>query len=204
MVKSILLDLWKGRDFLENIIIVSNVQKNISYFEFMLKSIDAKNVSVVFSCKEAREIMLNKPIDLVIVDSPLKDELGRNFSIDAGKNDTTQVLYCVDKNDYAKSYEELLKYGVITIEKPFDRILIKKYLDSFSINNKKLRKMTKENKKLSDKIENIKTIDRAKYILISYLNMTEKEAHKYIEKQAMDTRVSKIEIAINILKTYES
>lgn len=189
---------------MENVIVVSNNEKNINYFNFMLKTIDVKNISNANTCKEAREIMLNKIIDLIIVDSPLKDELGRNFSIDASKNNITQVLYCVEKKDYALSYEEILKHDVITIEKPFDRALIKKYLDNCTINNKKLRKMAKENKKLSDKIENIKTIDRAKYILMSYLNMTENEAHKYIEKQAMDTRVSKIEIAINILKTYES
>jgi len=34
--------------------------------------------------------------------------------------------------------------------------------------------------------------------------MSEKEAHKYIEKQAMDLRVTKRTIAEGILKTYEN
>ena len=33
--------------------------------------------------------------------------------------------------------------------------------------------------------------------------MSESQAHRYIEKQAMDLRVTKKEIAENILKTYE-
>ena len=33
--------------------------------------------------------------------------------------------------------------------------------------------------------------------------MTEAEAHRYMEKQAMDQRVSKRELAENIIKTYE-
>lgn len=46
-------------------------------------------------------------------------------------------------------------------------------------------------------------INRAKLALMLYLNMSEPSAHRYIEKRAMDMRVTKNEIAKNILKTYE-
>jgi response regulator NasT len=36
------------------------------------------------------------------------------------------------------------------------------------------------------------------------MNMNEKEAHRYIEKQAMDMRTTKRLIAERILKTYEN
>ena len=60
-----------------------------------------------------------------------------------------------------------------------------------------------ENKKLKNKIRDIKLIDRAKLTLIQYLNMSEEESHRYIEKQAMDRRITKVEVAKNILKIYE-
>ena len=47
-------------------------------------------------------------------------------------------------------------------------------------------------------------IDRDKCILIQYLNMTESEAHRYIEKQAMDMRTTRKTIAEGILRTYEN
>lgn len=47
-------------------------------------------------------------------------------------------------------------------------------------------------------------ITRAKNTLMEYLGFTEPQAHRYIEKHAMDMRVTKIEIARNILKIYES
>ncbi len=47
-------------------------------------------------------------------------------------------------------------------------------------------------------------IKRAKSVLMEYLGFTEPQAHRYIEKHAMDMRVTKIEIARNILKIYES
>ena len=47
-------------------------------------------------------------------------------------------------------------------------------------------------------------VDRAKVVLIKHLSMTEQQAHRFIEKQAMDMRVNKTAVAEGILKTYES
>lgn len=46
-------------------------------------------------------------------------------------------------------------------------------------------------------------ISRAKKTLMRYLNFTEPQAHRFIEKQAMNMRVKKLEIARGILKAYE-
>ena len=49
----------------------------------------------------------------------------------------------------------------------------------------------------------IRTVNRAKWLLIENLGMTEKDAHYYIEKQAMDTRMSRREVAVGIIRTYD-
>ena len=48
-------------------------------------------------------------------------------------------------------------------------------------------------------MEEIRLINKAKFILIKENNMTEEEAHKYIEKNAMDNCVTKVTIAKNII-----
>ena len=53
-------------------------------------------------------------------------------------------------------------------------------------------------------MEDMKIINRAKLLLITCLNMTEQEAHRYLEKQAMDMRMSKMQIAMQVIKTYEN
>ena len=61
----------------------------------------------------------------------------------------------------------------------------------------------KENAKLQVKIDEIKLINRAKCVLMQYLKLTEPQAHRYIEKQAMDTRKTRKEVAQSILLRYE-
>lgn len=63
--------------------------------------------------------------------------------------------------------------------------------------------MERENKDLAAKIDGIRLVNRAKWALIEHLGMTEDQAHRYIEKQAMDARVSKKEVAEGIIRTYE-
>lgn len=48
----------------------------------------------------------------------------------------------------------------------------------------------------------IRVVNKAKWILISELKMNEPDAHRYIEKQAMDRCVTKQTIAEEIIKTY--
>ncbi len=69
--------------------------------------------------------------------------------------------------------------------------------------NMRIVGLKEENRDLNKKLEDLKIIDRAKIALIQRLGYTESEAHKHIERQAMNLRVSKREVAVSILKTYE-
>ena len=51
-------------------------------------------------------------------------------------------------------------------------------------------------------METIRIVNHAKWILINNMKLSENEAHKLIEKQAMDTRRSKRDVAEGIIKTY--
>ena len=93
---------------------------------------------------------------------------------------------------------------MITISKPISKALLWNAIKLAQATHRKLRAMQRENKKLIQKIEDIRIVDRAKCILISYLSMTEPEAHRYIEKQAMDMRKTRREVAEEILRTYEN
>ena len=66
------------------------------------------------------------------------------------------------------------------------------------------RKQAEENERLKHMVEDMKVINRAKLLLVTCLNMSEEQAHRYLEKQAMDLRVSKLQIAMQVIKTYEN
>ena len=56
---------------------------------------------------------------------------------------------------------------------------------------------------VDEKIEELRLVNRAKWLLIECLHMTEPDAHRYITRQAMEQRTGKREIAENIIRTYQ-
>ena len=62
--------------------------------------------------------------------------------------------------------------------------------------------MEQKTASIEEKMEEIRLVNRAKWLLIEQLRMTESEAHRYIEKQAMDRCVTKRSIAENIISMY--
>ena len=65
----------------------------------------------------------------------------------------------------------------------------------------RLRRMEKKTATLEEKMREIRILNRAKLALVSDLKMTEEDAHRYLEKQAMDRCVSKLEIAESVIAT---
>ena len=49
----------------------------------------------------------------------------------------------------------------------------------------------------------IRTVNHAKWLLIDRLKMAEDDAQHYIEKQAMNLRISKAQLAEDIIRQYE-
>ena len=66
----------------------------------------------------------------------------------------------------------------------------------------RLRQLEKKSLSIEEKMAEIRLVNKAKWFLISELSMSEPEAHRYIEKQAMDRCIPKRSIAEEIIKTY--
>ena len=64
-----------------------------------------------------------------------------------------------------------------------------------------MKALERKNIDLKKKMDEIRTVNHAKWVLIEYRNMTEEQAHRFIEKKAMDRRMSKREAAEEIIKT---
>ncbi|MBQ6404375.1 MAG: ANTAR domain-containing protein, partial [Oscillospiraceae bacterium] len=56
---------------------------------------------------------------------------------------------------------------------------------------------------VEEKIDEIRLVNRAKWLLIAHEGLTEPEAHRLISKTAMDRHRTKREIAQEILQKYE-
>ena len=183
-------------------LIIGTSEKSAAFFSEALTAASVNQITVIVSAGEARRTLLEKDFDLVIIDAPLAGESGETLARNIAVKGLSQVILAVNSEHFNAVSAVCQADGILTISKPIDSQFFWTVLSLAKSVSCKLKRMREENVKLKQKIEDIRIIDRAKCILISYLNLTEQEAHRFIEKQAMDLRSTKLAIAEGILKTY--
>lgn len=189
---------------MENVLIVSSSLKAAEYITSLLQPMGLGRVTNAANGSEARRIACENDFDYVFINTPLQDEFGHdlamNVSIDFGSN----VILFVKSELSDEIMDKVAAGGVFVVPKPVNKAFFFQAVNLAVASRQKLSGLRQENIKLQVKIKEMRLVDRAKCALIQYLNMTEKQAHRYIEKQAMDMRVSKGDVAQGILKTYET
>lgn len=189
---------------MKSALIISHTKRSIAFFVEILNKFDVNNILTVTTGDKAKQLIYADNFDLVIVNSPLSNDDGYGISKQIAKNGVCQVILIVNSELYDEVSEAMEPYGIITIGKPLNKNLFELALKLSRVTQARIREIQNKNVELVQKIADIKVIDRAKFILVSYFNMSEQEAHKYIERQAMDTRKTKRIVAENLLKTYEN
>ncbi len=147
--------------------------------------------------------MINASFDLILVNSPLPDGLGVDFAAEACAESDAGVLLLIKSELYEETYCKLLPSGVITLPKPTSLQTVSQFLRVLCTVRERLRGVRRHQATVEEKIEELRLVNRAKWLLIECLHMTEPEAHSYITKQAMEQRTSKKEIAENVIRTYQ-
>lgn len=186
----------------ERILIVSASEKSADALAHILKRYGFNNIDFASGGMEAKRIILRTMYDLVIINSPLKDCQGSEFAVDFVHSTTGMAILIVksDVTDVIASNVE--GDGVTVISKPLEqRELLSAVRLSFAF-RQRMQKLIDINSKHEKKYEELRVVSRAKCILIENENMTEQEAHRYIEKCAMDKRESKFLVASGIIKKY--
>ncbi|MBQ8974963.1 MAG: ANTAR domain-containing protein [Oscillospiraceae bacterium] len=185
-----------------SVLVVSTAEKLNTALASMLPESRYSPVHFVSNISAAKRLWGERGFDFVIINSPLPDDDGARFAIDTAGAPGTVVLLMVRAELYNGVYEKVAEHGVFTLSKPLNRPVLVSALDWMSSARERLRKLEKKTLSVEEKMKEIRLVNRAKWLLIAELKMDEPQAHRYIEKQAMDRCISRREIAEEIIKTY--
>lgn len=188
---------------MEHAIIISGSQKANALLTELLHAASIDNITIQTNAGNARRLLVNKQFDICIINAPLLDETGEELALDIIVQGCTEVLLLVKSEHYEEISHRMEQEGVMTLPKPFSKQLLWNTIKLANATHNRIIRIQKERSKLLQKMEDIRIIDRAKCLLISNFSMQEQEAHRYIEKTAMDMRMTKREVAEEVLRLYE-
>ena len=160
-------------------------------------------VDTVSGIAEARRRLITASYDLVIINSPLPDDPGLGFACDLCAQSDAGVLFLVRSDLYEETYYKLLPAGAVALQKPLSLPVMGQALRMLCAMRERLRTLRRHQATVEEKIDEIRLINHAKWLLIECLHMTEPEAHRHLVREAMEQRCSKREVAENIIRTYQ-
>lgn len=187
-----------------SVLLISASEKmNASLTSFMARE-DYGPIVTTESVSQARRIMSQREFDIVIINTPLKDELGINFAVEITEGSSCGVMLMVKSEMFDEINYKVQDCGVFTIPKPVNTSMMSYALKMLSSTRERLLRMEQKQKSFEEKLREIKIVNRAKILLVENLHLTEEEAHKFIERRAMDERRNKVLIASKIIEEYKN
>ena len=151
----------------------------------------------------ARRSLLDRDFDLITINTPLPDEFGGNFAIDVASDSNSGVLLFANSDIYDELSAKTEEFGILVLSKPTTKSEVKRSVSLLSATQSRIKKYEEKQQSFEDKIKEIRVINHAKWLIIEHEAMNETQAHKYIEKQAMDRRLTRLRVAEEIIDTYE-
>lgn len=185
-----------------SVLVVSATGKFTDVLNQLLSESEYAPVTYASSVAAARRLLLDRVYDFVIINAPLSDEIGTKLAIDVCRSNNMVALLLVKHDIVEETNAKVVPYGVFTLSKPTAPQALVQGLQWMRSARERLRSFEKKSASMDEKMEEIRLVNRAKWLLIEKLTMTESDAHRYIEKQAMDQCVSRREIAKGIIQTY--
>ena len=185
-----------------SVLIVSASDTFNSSLTPLLPEFKFEPIRVESSVNAARRALSDRDYDFIVINSPLPDDAGVRFAIDLSGLKTSVALLMVRSDIYTAIYDKVAEHGVYVLPKPTSKPIVSQAIDWMIATGERLKKFEKKTMSTEEKMQEIRIVNHAKWILIEQIKMTESDAHRYIEKHAMDRCISKREMAEEIIKTY--
>jgi AmiR/NasT family two-component response regulator len=187
-----------------SVLIVSGSERSRETLAEVFASARYSPVTSRGSAAEARRLLLDAPYSLVFINTPLPDETGAQLALDLSSSRNCCVALIVPGDTYDQVNEQVEDAGVLTLSKPCTAQQLRQVAGMMSATRFKLADLEKKTATLEEKMEEVRLVNRAKWMLIERRGMDETAAHRYIEKLAMDARQTRRLVAQTLIRSLDN
>ena len=183
-----------------SVLLVSASEKLNTAVSALLPGADFWPVTVVTSLSRAKRRLLDQAFDVVIINAPLPDGMGTDFSMKLCSETDAAVALLIRSELYEETNASVLPAGVVVVSKPTNAQLLTQVIRGLCAMRERLRSVRDRQTTVEEKMEEIRRMNQAKWLLIEREGLTEQEAHERILRTAMERRISKRQAAEEILE----
>lgn len=193
----------KGEMIMIHVLIISEHKESMHDIKAFLHTEDTITITMCKYVVKARRLAVENVYDMIIINYPLVEE-DYTLPLDFAEQSDASILLMCAANQYDRIAERMENAGIYVVAKPISQQVLLQIIHFMNITQKRIQKMKSNSVNLSKKLQDIKFIDRAKCLLIEKENLTELQAHKLLEQQAMSLQITRVQLAKKIIKKYDT
>ncbi|MBO5104902.1 MAG: ANTAR domain-containing protein [Ruminococcus sp.] len=185
---------------MENVLIISSNKNAGEVLSGFMRESFKCNTRSADTAKQAKNIFdSNAPCELALIYAPLSDSSGTELAEYIIENTAANCIFITKAENAEKIRERAERTGIIILGRPFNKSTLYQLAKTVDIAMHRSWKLYEETVRLERKLDEIRMIDKAKFMLMQYMKMTEEEAHAYLEQYAMNNRRKKVIAASEII-----
>lgn len=186
-----------------SVLLISASEKINTAVSPLLPGSDFWPVTTVSSLSRAKRLLLEQTFDLVIVNAPLPDDMGTDFAMKLCGETDAAVALLIRHELYEEVNARALPSGVVVVSKPTNAQLLMQMIRGLCAMRERLRTVRARQTTVEEKMEEIRRMNQAKWLLIERESLSEQEAHTRILRVSMEKRISKQQAADEIIRQYK-
>ncbi len=190
---------------MKTLLIVSSSVKFFGQFKAAAEISDCE-VLTATSMNEAKKYLLLGGVNAVVINCPVGDGFGFDEAAKTADSYGVSILLFVKQELFADVSSKLDRADIITVKKPTDKENIRAAVQKLinTTDAEKTPNDTNNSMHADEKLTELKIISRAKILLMRQFSLSEAQAHRYLEKRAMDMGRTRKAIAEGIIRSYRN
>ena len=192
-----------SQPIIHRLLVVSPAQR---FNEMLVSRLPASRfASPVFvkDASEARRRIIEESFDVILINTAANEESSIQLALDMADRTACGILLLVRQEQFIHLESRLTERGVYVVAKPTTTQILLQALQFVLATRERLKRLEQKNATIEEKMQEIRLVNQAKWLLIENRGMSEASAHRYIEKKAMDQCITRKTLAIMIIKQYK-
>lgn len=191
------------KEIMYKILVVSPNEKYVSAIKKLLPPDRIDSFDYASNISLARRMILERHYEIVIVNHLPACRDAVEFSIDISEDYGVGVIIFTSHESYHEVFDKTHELGIFTISRPTTAETFIQVFRLLCLTRERIHNLDNKKVPIKERLEVIRLVDEAKLKLIKYAHLSEDEAHKYIERQAMQLRINKKQSALMIIDKYK-
>jgi response regulator NasT len=148
---------------------------------------------------EARRFAAERDFDIILVNDVLPDESSLQLAEQLCHVSSAAVALLAKREEADDLYFRTVEQGVFLLQKPVPLAAFQHSMRLLCAACERLRRSEAKQLSVETRMAQIRLVNRAKWVLIENEGLTEPQAHRRLEKMAMDSRRTKEDVAEEII-----